>query len=363
MQHTTHKLTPEQKKALFIKHKALIHMIFCCGGYMLRRQMRKLYHLLTGMDEKETEFRIAELICSGFLLQKTINKDTRTQMLYLSKYPKSIYLNVDRSGDVPALNWTAQKIMEQIFKVDYIIEKIIPDMQAQKFQIDIDNILIYLQWRGSNLLLSSNQTDVIDFYNSLGSAFQENGFTLADDFLRDMEIAQYDHDCFEVKQLKKDKDLPPCPARIQRDMEMDSYHNDIEKNKYFYSLKNFAAHGFYFEKAAGNSLYLCFFDSMNSIQTKKLYQQLSYIMLMFQRYLNHYNLELHVTCYIWDKNRAEHLQQEECKKAYDFYRQEWVEENKKNKIMKDIGLLPQYWDCIHVSYSSEEIYAKYNVHL
>lgn len=363
MKHTTHKLTPEQKEALFTKHKDLIHMIFCCGGYMLRRQIRRLYYLLTGTDEKETEFMIAELITSGFLLQKIINKDTRTQILYLSKYPKSIYLDIDRSGDVPALNWTTQKIMEQIFKVDYIIERIIPSMQAQGFQIDIDNIQTYLQWKGSNLLLSSNQTDMVDFYSNLGIALQENGFTLSDDFLRDMEISQYDKSCFEVKQLKKEKDLPPCPAKIQRDMEAASYNSDIEKNKYFYSLKNFAAHGFYFEKAEGNIIYLCFFDSMNSIQTKKLYQQLSYIMLMFQRYLNNYNIELNVTCYVWDNARAEHLQQEECKKAYDFYRQEWVEENKKNRIMKDVGLLPQYWDCIHVTYISEEIYSKYNVHL
>ncbi len=363
MKHTTHKLTTEQKEALFTKHKTLIHMIFCCGGYMLRKQIRKLYHLLTGVEEKETEFMIAELITSGFLLQKTINKDTRTQMLYLSKYPKSIYLDIDRTGNVPALSWTTPKIMEQIFKIDYMIEKIIPDMQAQGFQIDMDNILVYFQWKGSNLFLSSNQTDMVTFYTVLGTALQDNGFTLSDDFLRDMEISQYDKSCFEVKQLKKERELPPCPAKIQRAMEMDSYNNEIEKNKYFYSLKNLASHGFYVEKAEGNIIYLCLFDSMNSLQTKKLYQQLSYILMMFQRYLNNYSIELGATCYVWDSCMTEHLKQEECKNAFDFYRQEWVEENKKNKIMKDIGLLPQYWDYIHVTYVSEEIYSKYNVHL
>ncbi len=94
MKHTTHKLTSEQKTELFNTHRELIYMIFSCGGYMLRRQMRKLFHLLSGRDEKDIEFDIAELILTGFLLQKTINKDTRTQMLYLSKYPKSQLLNM-----------------------------------------------------------------------------------------------------------------------------------------------------------------------------------------------------------------------------------------------------------------------------
>ena len=100
MRHTTHKLTPEQKESLFIKYKDLIYMIFCCNGYMLRKQIRKLFHILSGRSEKDIEFDIAELILTGFLLQKTINKDTRTQMLYLSKYPKSQFLNVT-SRDVP----------------------------------------------------------------------------------------------------------------------------------------------------------------------------------------------------------------------------------------------------------------------
>lgn len=88
MRHTTHNLPLEQKEALFHKHKELIFMIYSFGGYMLRKQIRRLFHLLTNKSEADIEFDIAELICSGFLLQKSINKDTRTQMLYLSKFPK-----------------------------------------------------------------------------------------------------------------------------------------------------------------------------------------------------------------------------------------------------------------------------------
>lgn len=363
MKHTTHKLTPEQKEKLFTQYRDLLYMIHCCGGYMLRRQIRILFHVLSGRNETDIEFDIAELILTGFLLQKTINKDTRTQMLYLSKYPKSKFLNVEKSGDVAAINWSEQKIFEQIFKITYITEKITLDMNKKNFELDIDNIQNYLDWNGSNLLLSNNQVDMINFYNIIWNALMEKNHTLTDEFFRDLEIAQYDKDCFEANQLKQEKEVAPCMAKIQRDKERDSYTSEVERNKQFYSLKNFASHGFYIESISYNIITICLFDSMDNIQTKKPYTQLCYILLMFQRYTKSYNLTLHATVYVWDDEKAKHLRNEECKNAFDFYRQEWVEENKRNKILKDAGLLPSQWNNIIVSYKSMDIYLKYNVHL
>ena len=362
MKHTTHKLTAEQKAELFNTHRDLIYMVFCCNGYMLRRQIKKLFHLLSGQSEMDIEFDISELILTGFLLQKTINQDTRTQMLYLSKYPKSQFLNT-ASRDVPAINWSVQKIFEQLFRIDYIIEKVIPDMRKQNFDISMDNILAYLNWSGSNLLLSNNQVDMVDFYNNLWNVFAENDHNITDDFFRDLTIATEEKETFEAKQLKKDIEPSPCITKTRRDKEMDSYNSDIDKCKLFYNLKNLASHGFYIEHVKHNLISICFFDSNNSIYTKKLYQQASYILLMFQRYLNNYNLHLFVTVYTWDNERATELRDYESTKAFDFYRQEWVEENRKHKIMKDIGILPSNWNSITVNYVGEELYSKYNVHL
>lgn len=362
MRHTTHKLTPEQKDSLFIKYKDLIYMIFCCNGYMLRKQIRKLFHLLSDRSEKDIEFDIAELILTGFLLQKTINKDTRTQMLYLSKYPKSQFLNKD-SRNVAAINWSEQKIFEQIFRIDYIIEKVIPDMRKQDFEISMDNIIAYLNWNGSNLLLSNNQVDMVTFYNHLWNVLAENDHNLTDDFFRDLEIATEEKEAFEAKQLKKDIEPLSCLMKNRRDKEMDSYNSDIDKYKLYYSLKNLASHGFYIESVKHNLISVCIFDATDSLYTKKLYQQASYILLMFQRYLNNYNLHLFVTVYTWDNERAAEFRDFENTQAYDFYRQEWAEENRKHKIMKDIGLLPSNWNSITVNYIGEELYTKYSVHL
>lgn len=283
-------------------------------------------------------------------------------MLYLSKYPKSQFLNVD-SRDVAAVNWSEPKIFAQIFRIDYIIEKLIPDMKKQDLEISMDNIILYLNYNASNLLLSNNQTDMVTFYNNLWTAFAENDFQPTDDFFRDLEIAQYDREMFEAIQLKKGCEPAPCMAKIRRDTEMDSLNSDIEKSKLYYSLKNLASHGFYIEHIKHNFISICLFDSNDSIYTKKLYQQASYILLMFQRYLNNYNLHLFVTVYTWDNEGAAKLRDYENTRAYDFYRQEWVEENRKHKVMKDTGILPSNWDSITVNYIGEEIYSKYNVHL
>ena len=66
MRHTTHKLNEEQKKELYKKHKDIIYMIHVCGDMMLRKQIKRLYHILhPDVDETSIEFDIAELICAN----------------------------------------------------------------------------------------------------------------------------------------------------------------------------------------------------------------------------------------------------------------------------------------------------------
>ena len=95
MKHTTHKLTNEQKEALFNKHKDLISLVHTLGDMALRKQLKVLYCMLhPDADITDVEFSIAELIVNGFLLQVQIQKPSKTQMLYLSKYPLCVRIVV-----------------------------------------------------------------------------------------------------------------------------------------------------------------------------------------------------------------------------------------------------------------------------
>lgn len=362
MRHTTHKLSDEQKKKLYKKHKDLIYMIHTCGDMILRKQIKRLYHMLhPDIDEATIEFDIAELICSGFLLQKQIQKPSRTQMLYLSKYPRSyFYDNKETTGDIPALNFTTTKIYKQIFIIDYLIAKVIPDMKTKDLLISMENINAYLIWSGSNLLCPNNVIGEYDFYTYIGAALQNN-FSLSSDFFRDLAIAENEmHRSLHILS-KKDKDYPICKEKQQRDMERDSYTTDHEKNKYFYNLKNFNKAGFIFEEANGNTIKIAYFDSQNNIQIKKLWIQLSYILLMFQRYLNSYDIEIEATIYLYDEEKREHLIKEENTQAYDFYRQEMTGLPKKHQAMKDIGIKVQFYDCIHTNYKVNPVFENYNI--
>lgn len=83
--------------------------------------------------------------------------------------------------------------------------------------------------------------------------------------------------------------------------------------------------------------------------------------MMMQRYTNNNDVSIHTDIVVWDDLRKKHLQEEELKKAYDFYRQEWVDENKAYSILKNIGILPSNWDNITTSYIVDNLYERYNI--
>lgn len=201
---------------------------------MLRKQAKQFCQLLYGISQTESDFAIAELILNGFLIQKNISKSYKTQMLYLSKYPRSrFYENIEKSGDVPALNFTKQKLFEQIFRMDYILDVIIPVMQKQNFKLDAENILAYLTYTRNNLLYANNQTSILQLYHLIGYTLQEKGFTLSDDFYRDMEIASYDKTIFEVH---LSRDNPFYPHFVQKGQSVLSSHLFPINARIFYSL-------------------------------------------------------------------------------------------------------------------------------
>ena len=83
--------------------------------------------------------------------------------------------------------------------------------------------------------------------------------------------------------------------------------------------------------------------------------------MMLCRYCTLQDVELHLDFWTWDKDRAEHLTQDEAVEAFDFYNQEASGLSKKCKAFQESGLLPRYWDCINTTYKSIDIYEKYNI--
>lgn len=362
--HTTHQMSEEQKQALLQKYEPLITLIYFLNCMGLRKQIKRLYHLLYKVDEITIDFMIADLIQNGFLINRKITNSTRCSMLYLSKWPRAQFEDGKGSGDISSLCFSQAKLMSHIFKVDYIIDVIIPTMKKSNLPITLEYIAGYLDWLGCNLLIPASQVSNIDFYESYEKTFKNNGYSLSNDFYRDIECAAYEKSSFIASKSKDAIVLEGCDTKLQRDAIADSYSSDIERNKQFYNLNNFASHGFVMSginELDTNEVSISYFDYGNNLQTKKLWQQLGYILLMFQRYTSNLDIRLKVNIYVWDEDRKKHLENEEHKQAYDFYRQEWVEENKAHHTLKSIGILPSNWDNITTEYIIDSIYEKYNI--
>ena len=108
----------------------------CCEildiKFTLRKQIKRLYHLIYGVDEITIDFMIADLIRNGFLINRKITHSTRASMLYLSKWPRAQYIEGKSSGDIPSLCFSQAKLTSQIFKIDYILDVLIPKMPITK---------------------------------------------------------------------------------------------------------------------------------------------------------------------------------------------------------------------------------------
>ena len=363
MKHTTHTMTEEQKLQILATYNDLIALIFFLNSMALRKQIKRLYHKLSGIDEMTIDFYIADLIQKGFLINLKVNGSSRTAMLYLSKWPRAQFEG-KKSGDISSLCFSETKLKLQIFKVDYILDFVIPDLEKRGLPVTLDYINGYLIWQGNNLFLPSSQVNNAVFYQIFEDCCIQTGYSLTDYFYRDKEIAIYEKEAFLVSKSGQETDIGICTAKVQRDTEAASYHSDIEKNKQLYNLNNFAGQGFYFtgfDEQNPNTMNILLFDFNNNIQTKKIWQNLGFILMMMQRYTNNNDIVIHADIIVWDDLRKNHLQEEELKRAYDFYRQEWVDENKAYNILKNIGILPSNWENLTTCYIVDNLYERYNI--
>lgn len=361
MKYTTHRLSEEQKISLFNKYFELIKLIYYCNNMITRNQLKRLYCLITNEQPTNVDIYIHELITTGFLLQKKISASSKTQMLYLSKWPRCQFSEKEHSGDIPAINFTTQKMIEHIFLIDYIIDRVIPYMRKRNCEITIDTIFERL-YQTSNLFLNGNQSDIYTFYQIVEYLFNTYfNIELKEDFQRDKAIAKYEQEQF-YNMLSGHSPIPTPQIKIDRDNEKNMYATTLEQNKFFYSLSNMHKKRIYLDRVTDSKIYLVIFDTTTSLSSRKIIEQLSFITLMIHRYTG-YAFAIHATVYVWDKDKKIALEKEENNQMFDYRTQEFTEENKKHHIMQEIGLKRQYWDDITTDYVVNDISKKYSVFL
>jgi hypothetical protein len=355
----TRQLTYEQKTTIFDKHCNLISLIHGFGDMMLRKQIKALYQIMYGVSPMKIDLAINELIEYGFLVNKRIT-NSKTKMLYLSKFPRFFfYPNLTRSGDVPALNFTKQKIYEQIFKIDYLLDTLIPQLKKEHKPINFETIGDFLVTHSNTMFYKSNQLVMPEVYNMIAYNLEQQGHILSYEYNRDECIAIHDKQVLELRHQKNNPPIPTSKEKEERDDEMSLFQNVLDKNKYYYNIGQFHNHRLFVENMDENTISVVYFDSLNKVDVKFIYSQLAFTLLMFQRYTNNKDIKIEATIYLWNEDRKNELINKENTKAFDFKTQEHLEESNKEHILQGIGILPSNWDYIHATYEVDNLEKRY----
>ncbi len=350
-----------KKQDTYNKALPIIMIIHLLGNdMMLRSQIRQLtcdtYHI----PEKEADFMISEMLQNGLLYRKSICTGSKTELLYLSKFTIAT-LTETSSSDVPAIAFSRKKIYENIFNTQYIIEYLLPEMEG-KYDTSPDNLISYLRYSGSNMLIPSHQLYYSDYFAFFYTTCTRLNLTLADDFFYDWKAYEYDKLRFlsksnpsileECDTYKKDKQM--------RESICQTYTSEVERVKYTYSLANMMASRFYIAAILPDTVDLIYNDSLDNLSLEKLYLNLAGITLMLDRYIKQ-ELKINLTVFVYSQSRADNFYDMEERRVYDSFTKTYKELPRSEAYLSNYGVRPSLWDNITVKYVPMDIANKYHV--
>lgn len=358
---TAREIPLAKKEETFNKTFPVIDVIHTLGNdMMLRSQIRKLtcdtYHI----PEKQVEFMIAEMLQNGLLYRKSISTESKTELLYLSKFAIGKLIDTPSSA-VPAIAFSRRKIYENVFNTTYIMEYLLPEITGN-YETTPSNIVSYMRYVGSNLLLPSHQLYYSDYYGFFYHVCERLNLPLTQEFTYDWRAYEYDRLKFLSKSdtaLSENCDTYKEDKKIRESI-CQTYTSDIERVKYTYSLANLMASRFYITSVTEDSINITYNDSLDNLTLDKLYLNIAGIVLMLDRYINK-ELKVNVTVFVWAENRAKNFYDMEERRVYDSFTKTYKEMPRSEAYLANFGVRPSLWDNINVNYVSMDIANKYHI--
>lgn len=357
---STRTKTKEQKEQCFFENKEVLDICYyLCEGFFIRKQMYQLMYLLYDIPEKETREKV-KMLCSYGLLKESQVNYSNTKLCVMGKFATSLYYENKSSRDIPAVKLNNKKIIESIYRTEFLIQKVIPLLEKNQIELTIEDILYVCKENAISIYTKSNQEDVYELYNKLhtmnafSNSFYEEDYNISiceyllysKNFLH-TEIPYEDFD--KVLQLKQ-----------MRDKERMQLVSNVEKNKYYYNLFNMVGNGFFFRfPPNGTNIKVGIFD-IGNLTVEKLYKQTGFLYSMLQRYLAP-DVTLDVQVYLSTKEKKDYLLKKETSKSFDMKRQEWRETNKRETYLRQTGIREQYLENIEVTYINFDLKEKYNI--
>ncbi len=358
------------KEECFNRNIPILNILFYLGGgFMLRKQTVTLVRIFYQINEHKANDMIADLLSNGLLIKKQAT-DTKTCLYIMTKFPLAMYHECS-TRDSCSVKLNNRKIWHNIYRTEFLIRQAVPLMEQLGMELTLQNLLNFLTDYCISVFTTENQMSVYQLYGKLYEKFPikdkeliASGFPRVSDFMNDyykITADLYHHqrnflgykidddysDYIDIKEkLEREKDLITSPKEYRR---------------YYYSLFNMTAAGFFFiGKPTGKNITIGTFDKCNNMYLKKIYENIICIYLMLERYLGFFP-QITLQVYMSDADRILSLRDKENEQGYDYSRQEKSGLTKRDSFFQNMRIPRQNWNDIHVDYIYYPLKEKYHL--
>ncbi len=359
-----------EKEECFYRSIPVLNVLFYVGkGFMLRKQLITLVRVFYSLNEHKTNEMLTDLLAHGLIIKKQAT-NTRTCIYILTKFPLAMYCECS-TRDSCSVKLNNRKIWNNIYRTEFIIRQVVPFMEQLNIELTLENILNFLSDYSISIFTTENQMSVYQLYGNLYEHFpiKDKDLILSDvpkesDFLNDYYKVTADLYNHQVNFLgyKTDDDFSSyLSIKDKLENEKTLTNSQKEIKKYYYTLFNMTAAGFFFiGKPNGEHITIGTFDKCNNMYLKKIYQNIIFIFLMLERYLGFYP-RITLQVYMSDYDRLISLRCNESEQGFDYNKQEKTGCTKRDSFFKNLNIPQQYWDYIQVDYVYYPLREKYNL--
>ena len=360
----------ESKEACFYRNIPVLNILFYIGkGFMLRKQMIVLVKIFYNLNQHRTNEMITDLLAHGLVIKKQAT-NTKTCIYVLTKFPLAMYFECS-TRDSCSVKLNNRKIWNNIYRTEFIIRQVVTFMEQLNIELTLENMLNFLTDYCISIFTTENQMSVYQLYGNLYDKFpiKDKDLILSNmpkesDFLNDYYKITADLYNHQVNFLgyKTDDDFSSYLSikdKLEREKTLTA--STQETKKYYYSLFNMVAAGFFFiGNPVDGHINIGTFEKCNNMYLKKIYENIIFTFLMLERYLGFYT-RITLQVYMSDYDRLISLRCNETEQGFDYNRQEKTGCTKRDSFFKNLNVPQQYWDYIQVDYIYYPLREKYNL--
>lgn len=360
----------ESKEECFYHNIPVLNVLFYVGkGFMLRKQLIMLVRVFYNTNEHKANEMIADLLAHGLVVKKQATS-TKTYIYVLTKFPLAMYYECS-TRDSCSIKLNNRKIWNNIYRTEFIIRQVVPFMEQLQIELTLENMLNFLTDYCISIYSTENQMSVYQLYGNLYEHFPIkdkelliSGVPKESDFMNDYYKITADLYNHQINFLgyKTDDDFSSyLDIKDKLENEKAMTNSTRETKKYYYTLFNMTAAGFFFiGRPVNGHITIGTFDKCNNMYLKKVYENIIFIFLMLERYLGFYP-QITLQVYMSDYDRLISLRCNETEQGFDYNRQEKTGCTKRDSFFKNLNIPQQYWDYIQVDYVYYPLREKYNL--